>query len=166
MKAFLRDATRSLHEDVDTAFARFGLEDRASYVALLRAHGRAVPAVEAALAGVDGWRPRAPLLAADFADLGEAMPPPAAFAPPGSGAEALGIVYVLEGSRLGGVMLARSVGEGLPRRYLAAAHRPGEWRALLTTIEQAAARGGEAWRAAAVAGAVRTFEMYRSVAEA
>ena len=83
-----------------------------------------------------------------------------------AGAGRWGALYVIEGSRLGGQLLARSVPTGLPVAYLSSRHRPGEWRALLAAIEARGSEGGEAWRAAAVAGAQATFALYGEAATA
>lgn len=107
--------------------------------------------------------PRTPLLEHDLADLGEAMPATLPFATldePGS----WGALYVVEGSRLGGVMLARSVGPDLPARYLDAAHLPGQWRVIREAIDTAGANASPAWRQALLAGAAATFDLYAEAA--
>ena len=158
--AALRSATGAAHDAVDQVYGRFDLSDRASYTAFLVAHARALPAVEDALAGavVPPSRPRHALLAADLDDLGATMPPALPFGRPAGTAEAWGMLYVIEGSRLGGVMLSRQVGIGLPARYLAARHQSGEWRALLSGLDAAAE--GDAWIARAVTAARATFDLY------
>jgi heme oxygenase (biliverdin-IX-beta and delta-forming) len=163
----LRAATAPDHERVDAVFGGLGLDDRQSYARFLRAHARALPGVEHALAGVDGppaLRPRAALIRSDLADLGEPMPEPLPFASPESSAEAFGMAYVIEGSRLGGTLLSRQVPADLPHRYLAAGHERGEWRGLLAAIDAASA--GPDWIAQCVAAAKRTFDLYRAAAEA
>lgn len=167
----LRAATQPLHDRVDAAFGGFGLADAAGYRRFLHALALALPAVEAALAAVPGlpaWRPRTPLLAADLADLGEAMPAPLPFTLPAGvaadGAAAWGALYVSEGSRLGGAMMARSVLATLPSRYLAAAHLPGEWRSLRAAIDAAGEAGGARWVAGAKEGATATFALYERAA--
>lgn len=165
----LRETTRAAHDRVDTAFARFDLADRDSYAAMLVAHARALPAAEAAMAaepGLPGWSPRTPLLTADLHDLGQAMPPPLPLALPAGAAALAGLAYVIEGSRLGGVYLARQVGAGLPARYLSAAHGKGEWRALLAWLDRGGAEGGDAWTTQALAGAAAGFALFQQAAEA
>lgn len=111
----LRMATRQAHDRVDAAFAGFGPDDPAGYRLFLQSHHSVLPVCEAALAaaGVEAllpdWqlRQRAPVLAADLRDLGlqpdfQSTPIPS-LAPP----EMLGMLYVLEGSRLGGAFLAK-----------------------------------------------------------
>ena len=70
-------------------------------------------------------RRRSSLLRDDLETLGAALPTlvvPPSFAGPD---DILGGLYVLEGSRLGGAMLSRSVGLGLPHRFLGAAQPTG-----------------------------------------
>jgi heme oxygenase len=167
--ALLRDATRDAHQRVDAAFARFDLADRESYAAMLVAHARALPAAEAAMAAdptLPEWRPRAPLLAQDLQDLGCAVPPELPVEMPQGAAAMAGLAYVVEGSRLGGVYLARQVGPGLPARYLSAAHGKGEWRAFLVWLDQSALSGGTGWIDAALAGAAAGFALYQRAAGA
>lgn len=167
MLSFLRDETSDLHQRVDDAFARFSLSDPDSYGRMLTAHARALPAAEAVLAArsdLPAWRARTSMLAEDLATLDLPMPWPLPFAPAAGIADALGILYVTEGSRLGGVMLSRQVAPGLPKSYLAAAHLPGEWRRLISWIDEAINVAGEAARTEAVAGATRTFGLYEAAA--
>lgn len=163
----LRAATAADHEAVDAAFARHDLTERDGYVAFLIAHARALPAVETALAGAAGpptLRPRAALLASDLAGVGEAMPPPLDLTPPATPAEAWGMAYVVEGSRLGGAMLARGVPSDLPHAYLADAHLQGEWRGFTKAFDQALTEPEEI--AVALGSARRVFALYGSAATA
>lgn len=75
-----------------------------------------------------------------------------------------GAMYVVEGSRLGGIMLSRSVPDDMPSAYLGAKHLSGEWRALLAAIDRQPA--DEAWIADAIAGAKAAFALYRRAPEA
>jgi heme oxygenase len=108
--------------------------------------------------------PRTPLLAADLADLGRAMPTPLAFAEDADEAACWGCLYVVEGSRLGGAMLARQVPETLPARYLGAAHPPGQWRAIRDAIDAAGEGKDAGWRARLVEGALACFALYEAAA--
>jgi len=160
---FLRDATGADHERVDALYSRFDLADRASYAAFLQTQARALFALEAALTGFPGlpaWRARSPLIAQDLADMDLPLPDPAPIAALPDDAAAHGTLYVLEGSRLGGSILAKHVGADLPTAFIAASHQPGEWRALLGTIADAAELGGETWRASAIGGAKAAFDVY------
>jgi heme oxygenase len=76
------------------------------------------------------------LLLADLAELGIAPPAPVP-PPPLAGEPAiLGAAYVLEGSRLGGAFLKRSLGPHAPRRFLASAQAAGAWRKLLAKLDE------------------------------
>ena len=163
----LRAATADRHAQVDALFGGYDLAEPAAYAAFLTAHARALPAVEGVLAGVAGLppvRPRSPLLVADLAALGLGMPAPLDLPPAADQVEAFGYAYVIEGSRLGGSMLARRVAEGLPRAYLAAGHLPGEWRVFGAALDRAAERGGPQWLARAGAAADRVFALYAAAA--
>ncbi len=164
----LRAQTAPAHDAVDAAFGGHDLGDRDAYARFLIAHARALPAVESVLNDADelpDWRRRTGLLAADLGDLGLTMPEPLPFALPDRAGADWGALYVTEGSRLGGIMLARGVPETLPARYLGAKHLPGEWRALLTAIDAAGADRGDAWVEGAIAGAEACFDLYgRAVA--
>ncbi|MCK8457963.1 biliverdin-producing heme oxygenase [Sphingomonas faeni] len=165
--ARLRAATASDHDAVDAGFGRYDLNDADDYRAFLLAHARALPAVEAWLDGIPGLaavRSRSEALAADLAALGEEMPTPMAFDLAPSEAAGWGAMYVVEGSRLGGIMLSRSVPDDMPSAYLGAKHLSGEWRALLAAIDRQPA--DEAWVADAVAGAKAAFALYRRAPEA
>lgn len=73
-------------------------------------------------------------------------------------------MYVIEGSRLGGRLLAGRVPDGWAATYLQAIHASGEWKATRDAIAaQAAFRGGE-WLEQAVLGAKACFELYRQAA--
>lgn len=166
--SLLRARTAPAHHAVDGAFADYDLSDRAAYARFLTAHARALPLAEAMAVTVwPALRPRTPLLLADCAALGVAVNTPV----PASGgldavpsAEHWGALYVVEGSRLGGGMLAGRVGEGLPHAYLSATHQQGEWRAIRLAIDAAADGQDEAWHDALVAGALTVFGLYAMVA--
>jgi heme oxygenase len=146
----LRAATRGEHDRVDAVFAAVDLGDASTYRRFLLAQGAAHLAVEAALdaAGAErvlpDWpaRRRGVLLRADLNDLGVSdlvtAPPPAIEGQ----AAVFGAVYVLEGSRLGGQVLKRSVGQGLPVRFLGASD-PAGWRRLLDMLDEFLSRPEE-----------------------
>lgn len=138
----LRNATAAWHDRVDAAFSAADLSERGSYGRFLAAQAAAHVPVERALdiggiaAIVPDWddRRRAALIAADLAALG--LPLPTMPDPPilASRAALLGALYVLEGSRLGGALLRRSVPGALPTRFLSAAE-PGAWRKLIALLD-------------------------------
>lgn len=141
----LRDATSADHAAVDAIYSRFDLRRRRAYRAFLAAQCAALAPIEEALAAagigalLPDWpsRRRAPLLIADLADLG-AAPPPAGAAPVSlpSAAAMLGAVYVLEGSRFGGALLARRLAPEAPARFLGAGADPAAWRALAALMDR------------------------------
>ena len=163
----LRAATHATHEALDAAFARYDLGERADYAAFLTAHARALLPIEAAIGDAapwPRWSPRGPLLRDDLADLAAPLPPPIPFAAPETEAARWGTLYVIEGSRLGGAMLAERVAGGLPRRYLGHRFAPGEWRDFMAALDAAAT--DETWIAEAVAAADATFAAFAQSAAA
>ena len=163
--AALRRHTQPCHDRVDAAFGRFDLASREGYGAFLTAHARVLPPLERALAQArltDGWTGRAPLLAADLASLGLPLPPAADIDLPAGTGGPWGALYVVEGSRLGGAVLARRVGARLPVAYLSAVHQPGGWKRIVAAIEGAAS--GPAWLDEAIAAANSVFAAFESAA--
>jgi heme oxygenase len=157
----LRAATHATHEALDRAFARFDLGDRRDYVDFLTAHARALLPIEAALGDAapwPAWHPRGPLLTADLAALGAPLPPPLEIDPIETDAARWGTLYVIEGSRLGGAMLAQRVGEGLPSSYLGQRFAPGKWRGFMAALDEAATDA--AWIDRAVTAAEATFASF------
>lgn len=166
--ARLRAATGACHDEVDRLFGQFDLADAASYGKFLTAHAMAlVPVEDWADIGrlIAGWSGRKVALYEDLAALGLTFPPFEPLSWPRDPAARWGAAYVIEGSRLGGVMLSRSIGAGLPHAYLSARHGPGDWQALLRLMEEKAEQGGAAWEAEAIAGAERTFGLYAHAAQ-
>ena len=140
----LKSATDPLNEELDAALSRLNLSDPVDYARFLKFHARTVPAIERELAHsglgdmVDGWceARRGEALQQDLAELGEAMPEPA-LAPEIEGkAAALGTAYVLEGSRLGGQVLQKLVGQGLPANFLNHPSGVGPWKHLIAVLDR------------------------------
>lgn len=154
----LKAATDDLHEQLDGLLSRLDLSDADQYRRFLLIQAKTVPALERALDAfgidehVDDWRQnrRSALLERDLAALGEPMPdgiePPRVSSLP----QAIGIAYVLEGSRLGGRILARCVGPEMPNSFLYPDTQKSAWPALVKTIDSALHGDamGEAQRAA------------------
>ncbi|WP_116089603.1 biliverdin-producing heme oxygenase [Sphingomonas crusticola] len=166
-RSALRSATAKNHVMVDAAFGRFDLADRGSYGSFLTAHARALPAVEKALEHVPAlpaFGVRADLLRQDLNQLGLPMPAPLPFPVPLSQAAGFGALYVSEGSRLGGAMLARQVHPELPHTYLSATHEAGDWRAFGRLLDSAALAGGRSWLDDAIRSARATFDLYAEAA--
>lgn len=173
----LREGTREDHERLDALFGGFDLTDADSYARFLAAHAEALLPIEAGLAGelvTADWaaRKRGHLLLEDLsavrAELVEGRPNASGTGfdklTPNGGEpgipEIAGLLYVIEGSRLGGKFLARQVAPGLPTRYLAADQPKGAWQALLDAID--AALPHEASRLRAVDAAKRAFAAFET----
>lgn len=168
----LRSATAADHARVDALFSAHDLSNARGYGDFLVAQARAHLPVEAALDayGVEALLPdwperrRAGALIADLGELSRALPEPLPLPPfVDDDAAALGIVYVLEGSRLGGSLLNRSIADHLPRRFVGSPARPGSWRNLLTLLDRALADPERLKRAEAAARA--TFARFADAAE-
>ncbi len=173
----LREETRTAHEAIERVFDWEGrLATRAGYRTLLeRFHGfHAVwePAASALLSDPALVEPRrkAHLLARDLVHLGLApedvarLPRPGPDAAPATRTQALGGLYVLEGSTLGGQVIARHLARTLEigpttggAYYAAYGEAVGPmWRALRARLLAEAA--DRATADAVVAAAGRTFE--------
>lgn len=146
----LKQASAGLHQQVDEAFSDFSLATPDGYRAFLRAHAAALFALEAALERnaidtlLEDWpqRRRSVALRHDLEALGDEAPPALGLpqAPLNTG-WCWGACYVLEGSRLGGQLLARRLQQaqpGAPMAYLAHAARAGLWQGFLQRLETAA----------------------------
>lgn len=171
LRARLRAATAPFHERVDAAFANFSFAQPGGYARFLRAHGRVLGSMEVALeqAGITGllddWpaRVRRHALLVDLATLGSS--PPISLPPPELPdiASCWGAAYVLEGSRLGGRVLARQLHQldpTAPTRYLAHGDVAKLWPSFLTRLEAAPSSSWPAMLAAAEA----VFELFTRAA--
>ena len=180
LRARLREATAAAHERMHRhpgfGAAASGRISPAAYRHLLRRLYGFHRAFESAMAlGAPtrlGRRGRSSWLVEDLLALGvperdiAALPLCRAIAVPGSEAQALGALYVLEGSTLGGVQIARALSalfessEGAGRRFFlgyGAAHG-AMWRAFLEALESYADDSAAADEA--VAAAVATFDEF------
>ncbi|MBB3648144.1 heme oxygenase [Rhizobium sp. BK619] len=143
LRSVLRAQTADCHAEVDKLFGTFDLSHRQQYGIFLRAHARVVPATENALeeAGIarllPDWpeRRRTQLLLADIRKLGDPLPP--LLPPPALHGEAAlwGALYVLEGSKLGGALLAKSVPDHLPGSYLTPQGPKGATRIFMDRLD-------------------------------
>lgn len=139
----LRAATSGAHDRLDARFSRFDLSHPVDYGAFLRAQAGAFFPVEDALdaagAGsvVADWpaRRRSAALRADLGAMNLSEPVAVEVGPLGSPAEVLGALYVLEGSRLGGAMLVRTVPDSLPKTFMSPGN-PAAWRAFVSVLDQ------------------------------
>lgn len=172
LRARLRQATAPLHARIDEAYAGFAFDQHDGYRRFLRAHGRALGALEVALerAGVhtllDDWslRVRRHALRQDLADLGE--PPPAELIAPAlsDSGSCWGAAYVLEGSRLGARVLAQRLRQADPRaptRYLEHGDVARLWPVFLKRFEGRASAGD--WPAM-LAAAEASFALFADAA--
>ena len=168
-RSALRQALQADHDRVDEAYGGFDLADPAAYLRFLTAHARALFAVETALADRavwPAWRPRSALLRDDLGALGGAAPAAYADPLPQGAAASWAMLYVLEGSRLGGRVLSARVPAGLPKRYLDAVHQPGEWKLFTTLLgERFAELSIEQWQEAEQAARIVFALFARSAAE-
>ncbi len=171
----LRVATRELHAALDRSVVPLDSVD--NYRSFLRGSFLAVAPLEAQLepwlAPGSRWVARAPLLRADLNDLGDeadtiAPQSTLTIASPG---EAFGVRYVVEGSALGGAVLARSVeqalGKSAPTRYLTVhgGELGSRWRAFMNELSEwdKTATSAEKTQACDTASAV--FACYRGAFE-
>jgi heme oxygenase len=145
LRGRLREATAQDHAILDARVAGWRIETPAGYAAFLLASAIALTPLELALerAGVQTWLPDWPVrarrdaLAADLAVLGVEVPvfEPAFVPSPDFGA---GLLYTLEGSRLGARVLARQARgamDGPPLAYLTHGQGRPLWRDFLTWLE-------------------------------
>jgi heme oxygenase (biliverdin-IX-beta and delta-forming) len=167
--ANLRSATGKQHAALDAIIGPAVARSKASYARFLLGSFEPASAVEGAVEralGADFRAIRCPALRADLEDLGEEPPPAAEPLHLTGEAEAIGAAYVLEGSALGGIVLAARVrdalGDAVPTRYLLLRGREASarWRWFLGEIRRFDGRWSEATVAAACAGAMRAFDLY------
>jgi heme oxygenase (biliverdin-IX-beta and delta-forming) len=169
----LRHATRDAHAAVESLPLMQALGDADltadAYRDVLRRQHRLLAGWEQAQADwldallAQGWsyRHRAALLEHDLRTLGGTADPPAA--PPASPSDAArwGMLYVIEGSQLGGRLIARGLRARQPalsgalRYFELGDDAPSAWRRFQRTLERVL--DDEAAQAQAVAGAAAMF---------
>ena len=168
----LRAATADLHAIVDTRFSRAFGRDRLAYAAFLSALARAVLPLEAALEEgaveqlMPDWprRRRSAALHHDLRQLGLPIPVPAAVGPVAEEARLFGMLYVLEGSRLGGKLLRRralahpDVEVQAATQYLSHGAGSDLWRTFLDRLEASPAVARAP--GAAISGARAAFALF------
>lgn len=153
LHSILRHEIEPLHHAVEAALARYSLVEPEGYRGFLLAQARAVLPIERVLdeAGVirilPDWpdRRRSQALRQDLRQLGEAVPVEALHCLTlGTPGQQFGTLYVLEGSRLGGRVLAQRVaGSGDPSlqeatNFLCHSAGHGKWKAFLTMLNASA----------------------------
>ena len=176
-RAQLKAATAAAHQQLDALFSRFDLTEPNAYRGFLAVHATVVPRCEATLAASDAtslvpdWpdRIRTPALARDLAAIGGQASKPPSIATPIEPAAAFGMMYVLEGSRLGGAVLARRVQNNPDPRCREATsylrHGAGLtlWPSFIARLETA-----DCVRTSievAIASAITTFGLFSDAAE-
>ena len=140
----LKAATDPVHRELDDRLSRLDLAEADGYRRFLDFHARTVPAVESALDSgglnsmVEGWRSarRSAALEADLKALGAPVPTPVAQPDVAGVAALLGTAYVLEGSRLGGRVLKRRVGAGLPVAFLSSSETRNPWPTVVAALDR------------------------------
>jgi heme oxygenase len=139
----LRANTADFHDRVDRIFSTADLSERGGFSRFMTAQAAAHIPAEAALeragiaAVIADWpaRRRTPALHRDLAALGIDPPLPVGELDFADTASLLGGAYVLEGSRLGGALLRRSVPPQFPADFLATGDSAA-WRGFLATLDQ------------------------------
>jgi len=164
----LRERTHNQHVATEGAFSDYDLTRVDHYRAFLTAQAMVFLGFELAVTG-HGWNefePRLPQLADDLAALGTWLPAPM-IAPYATGPAAWGVQYVLEGSRLGGRMLCKSLPAGVPARFLTPpADLSARWRRFGEALDAAASTGGAGFVNEASEAAIDAFQQFRRAARA
>lgn len=156
-----------MHRDTEAAYAGFDLTDRRAYTLFLQAHLCALTAAERALAatpGLPSWQPRTPFLQDDLNVLGAPVPTALPFSAVLDTGRGWGVLYVLEGSRIGSEILSKRVPQDLPHSYLAASHGPGGWRTFRAALGAGLSNGDYLILERAAAGAVACFSLFTAAA--
>ncbi|MGO6818596.1 biliverdin-producing heme oxygenase [Rhizobium brockwellii] len=170
LRSALRAQTADCHAAVDTLFGSFNLSRTQDYKAFLRAHARVVPAIEHALENggigrlLPDWpdRRRAHLLAADIRELDDRLPVLLPQPVLRSEAAVWGAAYVLEGSKLGGALLANAVPDHLPSSYLSPQGPKGAMRLFVDRLDASTVEDPDA----AVAAARDVFDLFLKAGQA
>jgi heme oxygenase len=171
--AALRAATSEAHAELDSSLALAKSLTPERYARFLRASLAVVAPLEARIACWLGFPAdgvfRTTALRADLSSLGAVLEESPATVPSiNSLAEAMGAAYVVEGSALGGLVLARTVaktlGEEAPRRYLSlrGEDTAGRWREFIVSLEQWGGNAPAHGRVLACEAARQTFAAYAS----
>ncbi|KAA0700691.1 biliverdin-producing heme oxygenase [Neorhizobium sp. P12A] len=169
LRMTLRTDTSDDHKAVDHIFGHFDLADRNRYASFLCAHARVLPPIEIALeqAGVEDiipdWRDRRRRgkLMDDLTALGTSAPehlPAPTFS---TEDEIWGAAYVLEGSKLGGAMLARQVPVEFPSSYLGFQGPKGAMKTFMEKLDEFSPLEEDR----AIAAARSVFTLFKRAAE-
>lgn len=162
----LREATAAKHEALDQALSH-ALNGRDGYVRFLRGTLRVLSANESALDALEGLELKARIeaLQQDLEELSAASSIDPSASVPKDPAQSWGAAYVIEGSGLGGLVLAKRAAElGIgATRYLTlrGSQTMASFRAFVARLERWAAVASHPERTAAVNGALQMFSEYR-----
>ncbi|MFW8595162.1 biliverdin-producing heme oxygenase [Cribrihabitans neustonicus] len=173
LRTALRCGTKGEHEALDRLVSRWDLSSRGGYRNFLRMQAAALLPLEAwledrgAAALPPDWpaRRRSQALRADLAALALPEPDPAAFAIAPCRGTVAGVLYVLEGSRLGGRLLHRMVEtapESMPKSFLEHGNGQPLWQGFLSWLEAQNLPGEEHPKAISAARSV--FSLYQAKA--
>jgi len=176
-REFLKAQTRVAHERVDLAFSRFDLSHPIGYRLFLETHHAVLPTCELALARssaatlLPDWprRVRTHALEHDLKVLQGDQADDTLSAEPLSPAAAFGMMYVLEGSRIGGAVLASRLPANSDAirlgatQYLRHGQGLGLWASFLAAFSASPFLHNEI--DAVLASALRTFALFESAAE-
>jgi heme oxygenase len=158
----LRVSTREQHRTLDAALSRYDLTDRSRYEDFLRIHLYSLTELQSR------WRTEddaefAHLLSMLENDLGcrtaAATESWRSRTQESAPAQAIGISYVIRGSRLGAALLRRRVPEDFPTEYLSA-QLGLSWRAFLEQLESFARSANPMETVIAVNGAISAFGVF------
>jgi heme oxygenase len=171
LAAHLREATRASHRRLDHHPLLAALLQPSLTLTL---YGRVLAALHGAQGAIESrladfappalLPPRLPVLSSDLAALGmDPFPLTVAVPPSAAAAEKLGLLYVVEGSNLGGAVIARqlvaSLPESAPRAFFGGAEGPRRWQRFWTFAHTHDLKPDHF---EAAAGAARAcFEFYR-----
>lgn len=173
LRSELKAATQADHEKLDRLVSRWDLSHRDSYAEFLRLHSALIPPLEQWLerSGVESllpdWlvRQRRGALQSDLAALSVQPLAPVGIELRPSLPSVAGVLYVLEGSRLGGKLLVRrvvSVSEAVPAAFLEHGSGSQLWRSYLNWLDSQSF--GPASRREAVTSARSVFDLYTATA--
>ena len=168
----LRDATANLHARVDSHMSAMFSDPTRGYERFLSASAAAVLPLEEALVEADvsdllpDWlaRSRSAALRSDLDLLALPVPHSARLQLPRKESFLMGVLYVLEGSRLGARFLLQrfqsspASAEGRATRYLAHGRESALWQTFLRQLEASAAARRDP--KGAIAGATFAFGLF------
>ncbi|TQV70078.1 biliverdin-producing heme oxygenase [Denitrobaculum tricleocarpae] len=168
-RAWLRGATQAEHARLDRLVSRWNFAEKLDYSNFLLMQSAVLIPLESWLesrdveADLPDWRLRArsTALLKDLATLNLSALPPVAMSFDVSLSAKMGILYVLEGSRLGGRVLARAVEgslEPLPVSFLLHGSETGLWQSFRQRLGQLP-HDPRLWEEMAQA-ARKVFELY------